>query len=166
MTFALGVQKHFLPESFLKEIPNSTSYYWKEENSEKYVGAEFAKGIQQNLEDTKVFLDQRLYFSRMAFLQFARLYLTIISLIGKDDFKKLEKICITNRVYKDSKNIKIREDIILKKVGEDFVLENSNKKYLLKRWREKNKSEYDIIDFSKGDFNEVIILKDKVLPLD
>ena len=91
MTFALGVQKHFLPESFLKEIPNSTSYYWKEENSEKYVGAEFAKGIQENLEDTKVFLDQRLYFSRMAFLQFARLYLTIISLIGKDDFKKLIK---------------------------------------------------------------------------
>ena len=32
--------------------------------------------------------------------------------------------------------------------------------------KEKNQSEYDIIDFSSGDFEEVIILENKVIPLD
>ena len=77
--YALGIQHEILPEKFVKEIPGSTSYYWKELNPEKFVGAEFSKGIQNNLDDTKVFLDSRLYFSRKAFIQFARLYITLIT---------------------------------------------------------------------------------------
>ncbi|WP_253197907.1 ComEC/Rec2 family competence protein [Clostridium gasigenes] len=90
----------------------------------------------------------------------------LITLKKDADFKRLEKICIANKIYNSPKNIKIGENIILRKNGDDFILQNLNKEYLLKRWREKNKSEYDIIDFSKGDFNEIIILKDEVVPLD
>lgn len=89
--YALGIQNEVLPEKFTKEIPNSTSHYWKNENPEKYVGAEFASGIQESLDDTKVFLDKRLYFSRKAFIQLGRLYITLITLIGKNNFKKLIK---------------------------------------------------------------------------
>lgn len=90
----------------------------------------------------------------------------LIGLKKDADFKSLQKICIVNKVYKDPKNIKIGENITLVKSGNDFVLKNLNNEYLLKRWKEKKESEYDIIDFSRGDFDEIIILKDKVIPLD
>ena len=109
-TFALGIQDQVLPDSFLKNIPNSTSNYWKDEIPEKYIGSEFAKNIQDNLEDTKVFLDERLYFSRKAFIQFARIYIVIITLIGKENFRKIIK---TNRnVFVD----------LLENIAEDFPI--------------------------------------------
>ena len=49
----------------MKEIPGSISPYWKYENPEKFIGSEFSKNIQNDLEDT---LDSRLYFSRKAFI--------------------------------------------------------------------------------------------------
>lgn len=33
--FALGIQNEILPENFIREIPGSTSQYWKHESSEK-----------------------------------------------------------------------------------------------------------------------------------
>lgn len=89
--YALGIQKEMLPEKFVKEIPGSTSHYWKELNPEKFVGAEFSKNIQDNLDDTKVFLDSRLYFSRKAFIQFARIYITLITLLGKENIRSVVK---------------------------------------------------------------------------
>jgi hypothetical protein len=44
-SFTLGIQDQVLPDSFLKDIPNSTSHYWKDEESEKHIGSEFAKNI-------------------------------------------------------------------------------------------------------------------------
>lgn len=55
--YALGIQNEILPDKFTKKIPNSTSYYWKYEVSEKYIGYEFSKSIQDSLDDTKIFLD-------------------------------------------------------------------------------------------------------------
>lgn len=81
--YALGIQNEVLPEKFVKDIPCSTSYYWKDINPEKFVGAEFSKSIQNNLDDTKVFLDPRLHLSRKAFIQFARIYITLINLLEK-----------------------------------------------------------------------------------
>ncbi len=69
--YALGIQNEILPEKFVKEIPYSTSFYWKELNPEKFVGSELASGIQNSLDDTKIFLDSQLYFSRKAFVHFA-----------------------------------------------------------------------------------------------
>lgn len=70
--YALGIQNEILPEKFVKEIPGSTSFYWKDIDAKKFVGSEFASGIHESLDDTKIFLDKRLYFSRKAFVQFAR----------------------------------------------------------------------------------------------
>lgn len=89
--FALGIQNEILPEKFLKKIPGSTSYYWKEEVSEKYVGSEFAKEIQENLDDTKLFLDKRLVLGKKAFIRLGRLYITLVTLIGKENIRKLIK---------------------------------------------------------------------------
>lgn len=89
--FSLGLQNEILPEKFLKEIPGSTSHYWKELDSEKFVGAEFSKNIQNNLDDTKVFLDSRLYFSRKAFIELGRLYITLVTLLGKENIRKIIK---------------------------------------------------------------------------
>ncbi|MEG2290775.1 MAG: ComEC/Rec2 family competence protein [Clostridium sp.] len=106
------------------------------------------------------------YYRAGAYLLTYRGDRVLIGLKKDADFESLERICIANKVYKDFKNISIGEDITLRKSGENFILENLNNEYLLIRWKEKNKSQYDIIDFSKGDFDEVMIFKNKVLPLD
>ena len=91
----------------------------------------------------------------------------LIICLKKDiDIKRLEKICASNKVYKDIKNIKIGENIILRKSGSDFIIDSNEKSYLLSTFEGKNQSKYDIIDFSSGDFEEVIILENKVIPLD
>lgn len=89
MCYALGIQNEILPEKFVKDIPNSTSHYWKDLDAEKFVGSELVSKIQNDLDDTKVFLDHRLKLGRQAFAQLGRLYLTLITLIGKDHFKVL-----------------------------------------------------------------------------
>lgn len=106
--YALGIQNEILPEKFLKEIPGSTSHYWKSENSEKYIGSEFSKGIHDNLDDTKIFLDQRLYLSRKAFIQLGRLYITLVTVLGKENIQKL---------IKSNRNIFVD---ILENLSEDF----------------------------------------------
>ena len=90
-SYALGIQDQVLPPSFINQIPNTTSHYWKQENPEKYVGTEFSDSVRNSLDDTKVFLDERLKLSREAFVQFGRLYLTIIQFIGKENLRKLIK---------------------------------------------------------------------------
>ncbi|WP_456442103.1 DDE-type integrase/transposase/recombinase [Psychroserpens sp.] len=83
-TYALGLQKELLPNKLTDKIPNSTTSYWKEnERPERYIGGEFASNIQSNLNDTKVFLDPRVSLGKDVFIQVARFYITILSLIGK-----------------------------------------------------------------------------------
>lgn len=106
--YVLGIQNEILPERFIKEIPGSTSQYWKNENSEKYVGGEFSKSIQNNLDDTKIFLDSRVYFSRKAFIQFIRIYITLITLLGKENIQ---------RIIKSNRNIFVT---LIENFSEDF----------------------------------------------
>src|SRR3954465_7766042 len=89
--FALGLQEQLLPQPFIQSIPNSTLHYWKNDNPNKYLGSDYTSHIQAGLDDTLIFLDRRLAFSRKAFVQFGKLYLTIITLIGKENFTKLIK---------------------------------------------------------------------------
>lgn len=91
MSYALGIQKYVLPDSFTKDISNTTSHYWRHDNADKYIGSEFSPRIQESLDDTKVFLDDRLKLPREAFVQFGRLYLTLLSFIGKEHLKNLIK---------------------------------------------------------------------------
>ncbi len=89
--YALGIQDQLLPYTFTKQIPNTTLHYWKNEDPDKYAGSEFASGIQHALDDTQLFLDERLALGRKVFSVLGRLYITLITLIGKDNFKKLVK---------------------------------------------------------------------------
>ncbi|MCW3162460.1 hypothetical protein [Chryseobacterium oryctis] len=43
--YALGIQNEILPEKFVKEIPGSTSFYWKDIGAKKFVGSEFASVV-------------------------------------------------------------------------------------------------------------------------
>ncbi|MGL5354159.1 MAG: ComEC/Rec2 family competence protein, partial [Clostridium sp.] len=106
------------------------------------------------------------YYREGAYLVSYRGDKILISLKKEVDLKRLKKICGTNNVYNGKNNIKIGEDITIEKSGKDYLVKNSEKTYLLKLWKEKKESEYDIIDFSKGDFSEIIMLKDKVILLD
>ena len=106
------------------------------------------------------------YYNEGAYLLSYKGDRVLIALKKEVDLNNLKKVCAANKVYKNLKNIRMGENITLEKIGDDFVLKSLNKKYLLKLWKEKKESEYDIIDFSRRDFNEVIILKNKVLPLD
>ncbi len=108
--YALGIQNEVLPQRFIKEIPGSTSHYWKQENPEKYIGGEFSKSIQNNLEDTKVLLDSRLYFSRKAFIQFTRIYIALITLLGKENIRK---------VIKANRNVFVT---LIENLSEDFPI--------------------------------------------
>lgn len=124
--FALGLQEQLLPQTFIESIPNTTSHYWKNQDSDKYVGGEFASGIQNALDDTKLFLDKRLTLGRKAFLKLGRLYIAIITLIGKENFKKL---------IKSNRNIFVD---LIENLGDDFPIE---KKVLL-RFLQISKQQY------------------------
>ena len=45
--FALGLQEQLLPQTFIESIPNTTSHYWKNQDSDKYVGGEFGFGYSK-----------------------------------------------------------------------------------------------------------------------
>jgi hypothetical protein len=89
--FALRLQEQLLPQTFIESIPNSTSHYWKRENPDKYLGSDYVSQIEEGLDDTKLFLDRRLALSRKAFVQFGKLYITLITLLGKENLRKLIK---------------------------------------------------------------------------
>lgn len=124
--YALGIQNQILPDTFIESIPNTTSHYWKNQDPDKYVGGEYASGIQNALDDTKLFLDKRLTLGRKTFSKLGRLYIAIITLIGKENFKKL---------IKSNRNIFVD---LIENLGDDFPIE---KKVLL-RFLQISKQQY------------------------
>ena len=89
--YALGIQDQILPEKFTKRIPPTTSHYWKHQNPDKYIGNEFSYNIQDALDDTQVFLNPKLQLGRKAVVKCFRLYLTLLSFIGKEHLQTLIK---------------------------------------------------------------------------
>jgi hypothetical protein len=55
------------------------------------LGSDYVSQIEERLDNAKLFLDKRLTLGRKAFPQVGRLYITLITLIGKENFKKLSK---------------------------------------------------------------------------
>lgn len=113
VSYALGIQNQVLPKYFTNEIPNTTSLYWKQENHQKYIGTDFVQDVRTSLDDTKLFLDQRLVFAKNTFVQFARFYLIILNMIDREVLKK--KI-------KEHKNIIFNQ---FEKLAEDFPIDKS-----------------------------------------
>ena len=89
--YALGIQEEILPKNFSKNIPNSTSHYWKNENLDKYLGAEFVSKIDADLDNVKLVLNEKLKKINQGYFAFCRLYLTILSFIGKKQFNAIIK---------------------------------------------------------------------------
>ena len=86
--YALGFEE-LLPKTLRKQIPRSTYHGWKVENEAKYVGHEFANRIAKNLDHANIILNDKVRHERALFVAFCRIKITIIQLIGKQEFKKL-----------------------------------------------------------------------------
>ncbi|MBM6861666.1 hypothetical protein H9X78_14550 [Clostridium saudiense] len=79
------------------------------------------------------------------------------------DKAKLKKITMSDKIYKEFNEIKIKDKITIKKEGKHYKLETVKKEYMLVVNKGKLDNEYDIIDFSTGKLQEVIIFDDKVI---
>lgn len=89
--YALGIQDQILPEKFTKRIPATTSHYWKHQSPDKYLGGEFTDNIESKLNQVQTVFDKRVQTMTNSYYAFCRLYITILSFIGKDHLKKLIK---------------------------------------------------------------------------
>lgn len=76
---------------------------------------------------------------------------------------KLKRITMANKVYKEFFKINIGDDIRIRKESKNYILDIDGKEYMLLVNKEKINGEYDIIDFSTGKLQEVIIFNDKVI---
>ena len=81
----------------------------------------------------------------------------------KVDEEKLKAVCLTNSILNDLNKIKIDNKITLTKKGENYILTTDKNEYLLFVNYEKNNNDYDIIDFRKGDINEITLFNDEVI---
>lgn len=81
----------------------------------------------------------------------------------KIDEEKLKAICLTNRLVKDLNKIKIDNKISLVKDSKNYILTTGKNEYLLFVNYEKINNDYDIIDFRKGDINEIMLFNDEVI---
>lgn len=77
---------------------------------------------------------------------------------------KLKKITMSDKIYKDFNEINIGNKITIKKQGKNYKLETVKKEYMLVFNKGKIDDEYDIINFSTGELQEVIIFDEKVIP--
>lgn len=76
---------------------------------------------------------------------------------------KLKKVTMSDKIYKNFDEININDKVIIKKEGKNYLLETPKKEYMLVVNKDKIGNEYDIIDFSTGELQEVIIFDDKVI---
>lgn len=79
------------------------------------------------------------------------------------DKVKLKKITMSDNIYRDFNEIKIKDKMTIKKEGKNYKLRTGKKEYMLVVNKGKLDNEYDIIDFSTGELQEVIIFNDKVI---
>ena len=77
--------------------------------------------------------------------------------------EKLKKITISNKIVKDLNKINIGNKIMLYKEKDNYILKTDKEKYLLFVNYEKVNFDYDIINFRKGDINEINIFNGKVI---
>ena len=76
---------------------------------------------------------------------------------------KLKRITMADKGYKEFFKINIGDDIRIRKESKNYILDIDGKEYMLLVNKEKINGEYDIIDFSTGELQEVIIFDKKVI---
>ena len=94
LCYSLGIEKQLFPKEFTDKIPATTSQYWKNKNANDYLGYEYEELSAKAIEDFKILFDVRAKKMKRLFFAFLKLYLSIITIIGKRNFKEILK---TNR---------------------------------------------------------------------
>ena len=87
----------------------------------------------------------------------------IVQTSEKVNEEKLKKITISNKIVKDLNKINIGNKIMLYKEKDNYILKTDKEKYVLFVNYEKINFDYDIINFRKGDINEINIFNGKVI---
>jgi|TARA_B110000091_G_C13659256_1_gene408828 hypothetical protein len=94
-----------MPDSFIKSIPRSTSFAWKFDTTEKFVGHEHAIAINDNVEELKLLYDEKVALEKRLFVSYTRIkiiiiqflpvssYRTLIACLSCNLFKKLDIYC-------------------------------------------------------------------------
>lgn len=82
------------------------------------------------------------------------------------NIEKIKNTTLATKISKDMKVLKIKSNISLEFLDKDIILSINGRKYLIVFTGDKITSEYDIINFKEGTFNEIILLDNKVLKLD
>lgn len=103
------------------------------------------------------------YFNEGALLISYRGDRVLIQTKNLIDKEKLMAISLTNKIIDELHEIDIGRGIKLKKYGENYILQTVSNEYLLFVNYEKMSSQYDIIDFRKGDIKEIMLFNDKVI---
>jgi putative transposase len=88
IAYALDIHKQWLPDSFIKSIPRSTSHAWRYDSTEKYIGQEYAIQINDNVEELKLLYDEKVALEKRLFVAYTRIKLTIFEIFGRDEIKK------------------------------------------------------------------------------
>jgi len=100
LAYALDIQRQWLPKEFLTAIPRSTSHGWKSEIKEKFIGYEFASGINDNVEELKLIFSDQVSKEKQLFIAYTRIKIALFEIIGKETiqeafkehFRKLVKV--------------------------------------------------------------------------
>ncbi len=80
------------------------------------------------------------------------------------DLKRLSKVTLATRSYRQGKSININGICNIKVQGKNYILETSKEKYLLKMASSKNESnDYDIINFKDGIYNKIFIINGEAI---
>lgn len=103
------------------------------------------------------------YFNEGALLISYRGDRVLIQTKNLIDKEKVMAISLTNKIIDELNEIDIGRRIKLKKYGENYILQTVSNEYLLFVNYEKISSQYDIIDFRKGDIKEIMLFNEKVI---
>ena len=87
----------------------------------------------------------------------------IIQTKDEIDEKKLMSVSLASNISDDFNEITIREEIKVKRYGENYILQTVNNEYLLFVNYENLNNDYDIIDFRKGDIKEIVIFENEII---
>ncbi|GGP06300.1 hypothetical protein GCM10010992_25960 [Cloacibacterium rupense] len=91
LCYSLGIEKQLFPKEFTDKIPATTSQYRKNKNANDYLGYEYEELSTKAIEDFKILFDARAKKIKQLFFAFLKLYLSIITIIGKRNFKEILK---------------------------------------------------------------------------
>lgn len=87
----------------------------------------------------------------------------IIQIKDNVDKDKLKTIAMTDKIFTKVDKVNIGRDIVINKSGKNFVLKTKGNEYLLLVNYEKREREYVIIDFIKGDMQEVWVFNSRII---